>query len=227
MTDIAKLFEGLATLAWPAIIILLIILFRPAVAALIESAKSRKFTLKIGGQELTMEEASEQQRTLIADLQAQVIDIQKRIEGVVQPVPAERLERVLVTAPPVARSILWVDDQPKNNSYFVQQLSDKGINVDLALSTSEGLRLFDKTSYGVIISDMGRTEEGAYKAIAGLELLQRIREHNKTIPFIIFCSSRAAKEHGNTAISLGATAITSSPTEMFGILQTAVEEIKT
>ncbi len=222
MTDVSKLLEGLATLAWPAIIILLIVLFRPAVAALIESAKSRKFTLKIGGQELTMEEASEQQRTLIADLQAQVIDIQKRIEGVVQPVPAERLERVLVTAPPVARSILWVDDQPKNNSYLFQQLSDKGIKVDTAVSTSKGLRLFDKTNYGVIISDMGRTEDGAYKETAGLELLQRIREHNKTIPFIIFTTFRSSKEYGDTAISLGATAITSSPTEMFGLLEKVI-----
>jgi CheY-like chemotaxis protein len=222
MTDVAKLLEGFATLAWPAIIIIVICLFKPKVAELIESAKSRKFTLKIGGQELTMEEASEQQRTIIADLQAQVIEIQKRIEGRVQPIPAPS-EKVKAIIPPVARSILWVDDRPKNNSYFVQQLSDKGINVDLALSTTEGLRLFEKKNYGVIISDMGRTENGEYKATVGLELLQRIRDHNKTIPFIIFSSSRAAREYQDKARSLGATLITSSPTEMFGILQTVLD----
>jgi hypothetical protein len=45
MTDIAKLLEAIGAVAWPAIVILLIILFRPAVAGLIESAKSRKLTI--------------------------------------------------------------------------------------------------------------------------------------------------------------------------------------
>ncbi|MBP1732413.1 MAG: two-component response regulator [Deltaproteobacteria bacterium] len=223
MTDVAKLFEGLAAVAWPAIVILVILLFRPVVAALIESARSRKFTLKLGGQELTMEEASEQQRKLIADLQTQVLEIRKSLEGTVQPaeVPPEAAQ---TSKPPVSRSVLWVDDQPKNNSYFVQQLSDKGVSVDLALSGSEGLRLFDNKTYGVVISDMGRTEDGTYKPTAGLELLQRIRERNKTIPFIIFSSSRGVRQHRDTAANLGATAMTSSPTEMFGILESAIGE---
>jgi CheY-like chemotaxis protein len=225
MTEFAKLLEGLAALAWPAIIILLIFLFRPAVAALIESARSRKFTLKIGGQELTMEEANQQQRTLIADLQAQVLELRNRIEGVTQPALAEPEAR-LVAPPSPSGLILWVDDQPKNNSYFVQELSDKGVKVDLALSTSEGLRLFAKGAYGVVISDMGRTEDGSYKATAGLELLRKVREQNRTVPFIIFCSSRGAREHKESAISLGATAITSSPTELFGLFQTVVKGMK-
>ena len=54
MTDIAKLLEAIGAVAWPAIVILLILLFRPAIAGLIESAKSRKFTLRLGGQELTI-----------------------------------------------------------------------------------------------------------------------------------------------------------------------------
>ncbi|MBI3776428.1 MAG: response regulator [Gammaproteobacteria bacterium] len=223
MADIAKLLEGLAAVAWPVIFILLIFLFRPAVAALIESARSRKFTLKLGGQELTMEEASAQQRNFIADLQTQVIEIRSAIERGVQPANIV-LDVTRVRTPPVAGAVLWVDDQPKNNSYFVQQLSDKGISVDLALTTSEGLRLFDKkSSYGVVISDMGRIENGTYKSTAGLELLREIRGRNKPIPFIIFSSSQGVRQHKDTAITLGATAITSSPTEMFGILQTAVQ----
>jgi CheY-like chemotaxis protein len=221
MTEIAKLLEGLAAVAWPAIVILLVLLFRPAVAALIESARSRKFTLKIGGQELSMEEASEQQRTLIADLQAQVLEIKKRIEASVLPLSPETIRP---TTHASAGFALWVDDHPKNNSYFVQQLTDKGVNVDLALSTSEGLRLFGKKAYDVVISDMGRTEDGTYKPTAGVELLRQIREENKTVPFIIFCTSRGAKEHRETAMSLGVSAITSSPTEMFGILQAAMGE---
>lgn len=225
MKDFAILLEGLAALAWPAIIILLIFMFRPLVAALVESAQSRKFTLKIGGQELTMEEANQQQRILFADIQAEVVELRKMIEGVMQPILAEPEATLLVPTSPNC-SILWVDDQPKNNSYFVQQLSDKGVKVDLALSTSEGLRLFDKETYGVIISDMGRTEDGLYKATAGIELLRKVREQNRTVPFIIFCSSRRARENKESAISLGATGITSSTTELLGLLQTVVKEMK-
>ncbi|MEN6373228.1 MAG: response regulator, partial [Smithella sp.] len=151
MSDIAKLLEAIGVLAWPAIIILLILMFRPAIAGLIESAKSRKFTLKLGGQELTMEEASEQQRKLIADLQAQVLEIKKSLKGITPPAPAAP-EKAAPKMPPTVTSVLWVDDQPKNNSYFVQQLVDRGVNVELAMSTAEGLRMFDKKTYGVVIS---------------------------------------------------------------------------
>lgn len=223
MSDIAKLLEAIGVLAWPAIIILLILMFRPAIAGLIESAKSRKFTLKLGGQELTMEEASEQQRKLIADLQAQVLEIKKSIEGIAPAAP-ETPEKAAPQMPPAVTSVLWVDDQPKNNSYFVQQLVDRGVNVELAMSTAEGLRMFDKKTYGVVISDMGRTEDGTYKPTAGLELLKVIRERNKTTPFIIYSSSRGEREHRKAAIKLGATTLTTSPTEMFGLLQAAIGE---
>jgi len=223
MSDIAQLLEAIGVLAWPAIIILLILMFRPAIAGLIESAKSRKFTLKLGGQELTMEEASEQQRKLIADLQAQVLEIKKSLEGIARPAPAAP-EKAALKMPPAVASVLWVDDQPKNNSYFVQQLVDRGVNVELALSTAEGLRMFDKKTYGVVISDMGRTEDGIYKPTAGLELLKVIRERNKTIPFIIYSSSRGGREHREAAIKLGATTLTTSPTEMVGLLQAALGE---
>jgi len=223
MSDIAQLLEAIGVLAWPAIIILLILMFRPAIAGLIESAKSRKFTLKLGGQELTMEEASEQQRKLIADLQAQVLEIKKSLEGIARPAPAAP-EKAALKMPPAVTSVLWVDDQPKNNSYFVQQLVDRGVSVELALSTAEGLRMFDKKTYGVVISDMGRTEDGIYKPTAGLELLKVIRERNKTIPFIIYSSSRGGREHREAAIKLGATTLTTSPTEMVGLLQAALGE---
>jgi hypothetical protein len=81
MDPIQKLIQAIATLLWPVIVIILVLRFRPAITAIVESAKSRKFTLKIGGQELTMEEANQAQQKLIADLQGQVSDIQKKIDS--------------------------------------------------------------------------------------------------------------------------------------------------
>ena len=77
----AETAKALAALAWPVIVFLLILFFRPAIKALIESAKSRKFTLKLGGQELTMEEVNQQQRTITTDLQTQVAEIRKSLQG--------------------------------------------------------------------------------------------------------------------------------------------------
>lgn len=221
MTDAAKFIESLAALAWPAVAVLLIFMFRPALVALIESARSRKFTLKIGGQELSMEEANEQQSSLIADLQAQVLEIRKKIE---MPVTHALAREVQSSAATSARAVLWVTDKPKDTSYFVQQLIDRGVSVDAAPSTSEALRLFHKRAYGLIVSGLARDEDGRHKATAGLDLLREVRETNKTIPFVLFCGNKGLREHKEEALKLGVTAITSSGTEISGILRTAFEE---
>lgn len=218
MIDFGKILEGIATLLWPIIIIILIILFRPAVAAIIESAKSRKFTLKIGNQELTMEEIDKQQRNLISDIQSRVIELEYKIEGKTQSDPA-LLELSQTERSARKKSILWVDDNPKNNSYYVQQLYDMGLTVDLALSTSAGLERFNEGQYSLVISDMGRTEKGSFMGTAGLELFKEIRNKNANVPFIILTTTRAAREYAPAAKALGITSITSSPTELFAVLQ--------
>lgn len=222
MLDLAKLFEGIATLLWPGIVIMLLFIFKPAVTALIESAKSRKFTLKIGGQELTMEEANAQQRTLINDLQSQILEIQKKIGYSSKPISTSQASS-LSTINNQQFSILWVDDQPKNNGYFVQQLADKGLSIDLALSSAEGFKQFNQNQYNLVISDMGRTEAETYNPTAGLDFLKKIRMQNTDIPFIIFCSAHAARKYAAEAELLGATITTSSPTELMGEIQKVSE----
>ncbi len=223
MSDFAKILEGISAFLWPCIVILLIFLFKPAFTALIESAKSRRFSLKIGGQEITMEEANEQQRILISDLQAQVLEIQRKIKNTTQSEETQILTKVNIVENRAI--ILWVDDQPKNNSYCMQQLSEKGFYIDLALSTSEALRRFDQEKYSIIISDMGRKEEGSYRHTAGLELLKNIRKQSFDIPFIIFCSTRKLKEYSSEANAMGVTAVTSSPTKLLGLLQDELEKM--
>lgn len=220
MADFGKILEGIATLLWPIItiilIVVLIVLFRPAIAAIIESAKSRKFTLRIGGQELTMDEVSKQQRNVITDVQTQVSELRHKIEGDAQVTTTlsessgRRLGRNM--------AILWVDDNPKNNSYYIQQFSDMNVKVDLALSTSEGLRRFNEGQYTLVISDMGRQEKDSFNLTAGLDLLKEIRSSNPDIPFIIFTTSSTVRKHASQAKELGVNLITSSGTAIMGIL---------
>ena len=80
MEEFTKFVEAISTLLWPLIVIAVVVFFRPSVNGLIESARLRKFSLKIGGQELSMDEANELQRSLIADLQSQLAELRKRLE---------------------------------------------------------------------------------------------------------------------------------------------------
>jgi hypothetical protein len=74
MAEFGDLLEGVAAVLWPLILIVIVYLLHPVVIAIIESAKSRKFTVRFGGQELTMEEAlgkvEERQHTLEARVRA-------------------------------------------------------------------------------------------------------------------------------------------------------------
>jgi CheY-like chemotaxis protein len=247
-----KLIQAIATLLWPLIVILVLLLFRPAIIAIIESAKSRKFTLKIGGQELSMEDANQIQQNLIGDLQQQVSDIQKRLgitaatpeaAASTQPPSAGRggagmppavpesnpsasplREHVATPSPPAPAkisTILWVDDNPKNNSYFIEQLAKSDIKVDLARSTAEAMNLLGAHPYDYILSNMGRAEGLLYRKTAGLDLLMDVRAINPKIPFVFFCSSEAIDSYGQQAFAAGATAMTSSPTKLMGILNLA------
>ncbi len=230
-----KLIQAFATLLWPLIVVALLFLFRPAVAAIIDSARSRKFTLKIGGQELTMEEANQVQQKLIADLQIQVSDIQQKLTDYLPaahlvtsaPSASATLIPSTYSPPPAAGSsrgfsLLWVDDNPKNNSYFIQQLLEQNVRVDLARSTVDGLARFEKQHYDCIVSDMGRVEEGKFNPTAGLDLLQAVRIKSPSVLFVIFSSSRALATHSKTARDLGANLLTSSPTELTGMLNAAI-----
>ncbi len=229
-----KIITSISSLLWPLIVILVIIIFRPYVATIIESARSRKFTIKIGGQELTMEEANGQQRKYIADLQDQITKMNEKIsllsvnEKILSLSVNEKshlpdtsiLENLPDTSPlgNLPKSILWVDDHPKNNSYFVEQLGEIGTSVDLALSTNEGIYKFQHGRYQAIISDMGRQEDGKYKPDAGMDLLRLVREIDTQIPYIIFSTRKGIRDFGKKARELGVTKITSSPTELYGIL---------
>jgi CheY-like chemotaxis protein len=234
---IAKdLLPGIATLLWPIIVLLVLFLFRPAVEAIIESAKSRKFTLKIGGQELSMEEANEAQQKIITDLQTQVAEIQKQLHPAApQPKSFQGAERSLdapapspgpaaASAPMTAavrgaiKTLLWVDDHPENNKYYFGQLSEMGIEVDAARSTADALARIANKKYDCILSDMGRQENGLFNSSAGLDLLRAVRARDTSIPLIFFTSQKAIAESGQEAMRLGATALKSSQTRLLGLL---------
>ena len=217
MKDAAELLKAIATLIWPLLVLVLLLRFAGAIRTVVESASRRKFSLKIAGNELTMDEFSEQQIKLLADLQANLTELENKIaapsavisEGrnaaLVEPVRTE-------SEPPVAGNsrILWVDDTPRNNSYLVAVIEERGSRVDVALSTDEALRKFAPARYDAVISDMGRPESGR----AGLDLAERIRAIDKKTPYFIFCGRWAARNMRDEAKASGVNYITSSGSEL-------------
>lgn len=218
MTGLHDILHGVAALLWPMIVVIIILLFRPAVTAIIESARSRRFTLKIGGQELTMEEVNEQHLSIIADLHSEVSALRESVHTQLPEPPAVQAEAVRPDADK-ERAVLWVDDNPKNNSFLVQQLIVAGVSVDLAFSTAEATALLSKRHYSVVISDMGRMEGSTYNPKAGLDFLRAINAKDSDIRFLIYCSRKKAIEFGEEARALGATHITGSSTQLAGILK--------
>ena len=102
--------------------------------------------------------------------------------------------------------VLWVDDNPENNTGVIEQLKNHGVEVTTALSTTDALQRYDPAVHQLIISDMARYEgaDGAYVGRAGFELLEGLRARRSDVR-IVFCSSpRAVATYRAEAIAAGA-----------------------
>ncbi|SFL37811.1 Response regulator receiver domain-containing protein [Halogranum rubrum] len=115
------------------------------------------------------------------------------------------------------RSLLWVDDQPENNSYEREALEALGISVETCTSTDEALDQLSQREYDVVISDMGRPESDR----AGYNLLEEKQESGDRTPFVIYSGSNKP-EHKREARRRGAVGATAIPTELFRLVREAL-----
>jgi CheY-like chemotaxis protein len=171
--------------------------------------RERSFTVEIAGFKLSAQETANSLNSAIKDLQESV----RRLEAAQtaqQPVDS--------IAPATGRggAILWVDDYPINNALTFEKLESDGFRVDRALSTREGLKLFSQRSYDIVISDMGRNEDGKEVPDAGVVLTAAIRKSDQTVPIFVYCSNRARELHGQRVLDAGANHVTSSAVDLYG-----------
>lgn len=120
-----------------------------------------------------------------------------------------------------SNTILWVDDRPDNNIHERKALELIGFEFDLALSTTEALKLLSKKNYVAIISDMGRVE-GPQE---GYVLLKEVRKTNKTIPYFIYAGSNLP-QHKMEAQEKGAQGSTNRSNELIELIKTYVQPTK-
>lgn len=114
------------------------------------------------------------------------------------------------------RYILWVDDNPDNNTYERIAFEQLGFRFVLACSTREALSLIYKEKYTAIISDMERAGEKC----AGYLLLSEIKKKEIDIPYIIY-TGYSTVEIQNEARLHGAFGLTDNPDELMELVDMA------
>lgn len=70
--------------------------------------------------------------------------------------------------------ILWVDDHPEGNTSLIELLQEFDARVDTPRSNVDALALLRSARYDVIISDVGRDEEGPNSDLKGIELAESV-----------------------------------------------------
>ena len=117
-----------------------------------------------------------------------------------------------------ARRILWVDDQPTNNSFEREALQALGFNILSARSTAEAVNtLQSEPPIDVIISDMSRPPD----ARAGFTLLSHLRAHGDNTPYVIYSGSVAPNQQ-TEAWRRGALGFTNWPDDLVILVLEAV-----
>jgi CheY-like chemotaxis protein len=200
----ANAVDLLTGLAWPVLVGLVIWVLLPSIREVIHS---RGFSVKAGGMEISVQDASDQLAGQLDDLREQISAV-KAQHGDVDSAPLGEGLRNL-------RTVLWVDDYPENNAFEMDALLRKQITVDQAASTREAVGKATSRSFDAIVTDMGREIDGED---AGLELLDALKEHNVRAPVIVYASATAVARTREAALARGAFGVTSSGTELLDTL---------
>lgn len=118
------------------------------------------------------------------------------------------------------RHVLWVDDQPANNSYELEALRTTA-KVTVVADTARAMRSLQVEDIDAVISDIGRTEAGQHVEDAGLRLLRAVNNLHlgHTVPVFFYASSAAVQQHGATLEAEGAMTVTASHRELFAALR--------
>ncbi|MGW7422897.1 response regulator [Streptomyces sp. NPDC054813] len=206
MKDATELIRALTGLAWPFFAAWVVGKLLPEIQHIM---KKRDFSLKVGNNELTVQQFTDKVVETTAELQQQVAAQAGQGRAGHNPPPQQR----------VLHRILWVDDVPSNNAYEAGQLQAMGVEVVQAESTEEGLRALQGAPrpFDAVISDMGRAEAGGFDPDAGLKLIRKIRETDDATPVFVYGGAGAAARRDQVA-DAGGTGVTQSPTELFVLL---------
>jgi len=212
-----EIIQALTALAWPVLVGALLWVLYPTIRQLIQS---RGFTVRVGGAEITVQQASEQLGNGVQDVREQLAELKRRLDGVAPDGANGNGSGTPTDGAPKLRRVLWVDDHPENNAFEVAALRRLGIDVVEVFSTSEAVRATcgAASDFDVIVTDMGREEAGRFVPDAGLELIRAIRDQHVQQPVIAYTSAPTLARTRDRFLEAGGTAATASGTELMDLL---------
>ena len=222
--DIVKLFDAITkllnVLIWPAIILFILIRFGRELRDFFSSLG--ELSLKGAGFEASLKRKQAEVVAALSAAAASKPDGDKTRESVAkEAMIAADVVADFVTPRTIRRAsrstVLWVDDNPNNNSYERQALEALGVSFVLAISTDEALKKISRQRFDAIISDMGRPPDPR----AGYTLLDKLRSSGDQTPFIIYASSREP-EHVAESRRHGAIGCTNNANELFEMVLSAL-----
>lgn len=222
--DIVKLFDAITkllnVLIWPAIILFILIRFGRDLRDFFSSLG--ELSLKGAGFEASLKRKQAEVVAALSAAAASKPDGDKTRESVAtEAMIAADVVADFVTPRTIRRAsrstVLWVDDNPNNNSYERQALEALGVSFVLAISTDEALKKISRQRFDAIISDMGRPPDSR----AGYTLLDKLRSNGDQTPFIIYASSREP-EHVAESRRHGAIGCTNNANELFEMVLSAL-----
>jgi CheY-like chemotaxis protein len=218
--DIVKLFDAvtklLNVLIWPGVLLFILIRFAQDLREFFSSLG--ELSLKGAGFEASLKRKQAEVVAALSAAAAARPDEDKTRDSVAKEAMIAADVVAEVVTPRVIRrasrsTVLWVDDNPNNNSYERKALEALGVGFVLAQSTDEALKKISRQRFDAIISDMGRPPDSR----AGYTLLDELRSIRDQTPFIIYASSRAP-EHVEESRRHGAIGCTNNANELFEIV---------
>ncbi len=95
----SETISAIASLLWPLIVLAVLVVFRGPLTRLIRSTETRDFTVRIGGQEVSVGELHRQQMDMLADLHDQVAALRTEMDSLERRGPAKLAVRVAQESP--------------------------------------------------------------------------------------------------------------------------------
>ncbi|WP_330084674.1 response regulator [Methylocystis iwaonis] len=216
LIDNVEFWRTLSALFWPATVI---VIFLSAKSYIFRFLDRDGLTIKVAGMEISVADATKNIGTEVADLQKKLSELEATVKETNSDSRPEKTltesnsggENVEIQNKPT--TLLWVDDYPINNAFLVDRFRNDGINVVLSLSTKDALKTLGYGGIDIIITDLGRKEEGFENPFAGSDLIKAIRSRNQKVPIMVFAGQRGL-ENKDRLLQEGADAVTASGVEV-------------
>jgi CheY-like chemotaxis protein len=191
--DAADLIRAIASLSWPVVAAAVLFRLLPAVSKRIRSGD---ISVKFGQLEVSVQDASD-------NLRKQVKDLQDAVAKLADASPRARSARGAAPASDAAgaRVILWISSDASRHAYEVATLEEDGISVELADRAAARSHLAQRR-FDAVVTD------------ADESLVREVRAGDPDVPILVYATGDVAAV-ATRLTAAGASSVTSSPLELF------------